>query len=115
MQLQFILGLVAIAAPLVTWQLTAMKAKWIDTPAAIKTAVTVAVDKEHAAGIKAADDRMAAFKANLEQQSAADAEAARKAAAEAEASIGPTPVDKAGLRDICNKSASCRDQAKGGE
>jgi len=105
---QIILIAVAVAAPFLTWGLSDLKAKWIDIPAAERTAA----DKATQAAASACNGRIAAIQRQLDEKAAE----ARRLADEAERAVGPTPVEKAELQDLCNRSASCRERLKpGGE
>lgn len=105
MQLTAILAIVAIIGPIAAWQLTDLKHRWIDTPSAVAAAIRKTAD-ESAQECRA---KVAKIQTDLEEAS----REARRLAEEAEQSVGPTPVDKAELQDLCNRSASCRDRQKG--
>lgn len=104
MQLYAILGLVgwAIVGPLLGWGLTDLKHKWVDTPNAVAAAVRQTAD----ASAQECRAKVAKIQTDLEEAN----REARRLAEEAEQSVGPTPVEKAALQDLCNKSASCRDR-----
>lgn len=106
---QIILIAVSVAAPFLTWGLSDLKAKWIDIPNARAAAVRETTDDLN----KEFNKRLAA----IQQQLAEKAAEARRLAEEAERNIGPTPVEKAELQILCDKSASCRERSKatGGE
>jgi hypothetical protein len=103
---QIILIVVAVAAPFLTWGLSDLKAKWIDIPAARTEAAREATKAEHERGVDACNKRVAVIQQELSEAAAR----ARQLAEEAEQSVGPTPVEKAALSDLCSKSASCRDR-----
>lgn len=91
-----------VLAPLATWGLTEGKYRLIEMPAARSAAAIEATE----AATKACNKRIG----EIEQQLAAKAAEARRLAEEAERSIGPTPVEKAELQLLCQKSASCRER-----
>jgi len=105
------IGLVVIAwgvlAPIATYGLADLRAKLITVPNAEAAAVRSTTDELN----KAFNKRLADIQAQLAEKAAE----ARRLAEEAEQSIGPTPVEKAELIDLCQKSASCRERNQKGE
>lgn len=106
---QIILIAVAVAAPFLTWGLSDLKAKWIDIPAAERSAADKATAAEHDRGVNACNARVE----GIRQQIADASEEARKLAEEAEASMQATPEEKAARQAMCNADSMCRARKQG--
>lgn len=106
--LSAILALIALLGPVAAWAGTTAVHR-LDAAAAARAAAT-----EKAAAVKAAHDlaavQCAAEKQALERAKTEELARAVEDAVTAADGIGPTPVDKMAIEDLCLKSASCRDR-----